>query len=93
MKIGLLARATWDHAPTWTKCCSPATNVAAVAGFPWSGGCGAVPAGDSNQKLVGIVTDRDLCVALGEKDRHLPELGAGQSISRSVAICRFRVRQ
>jgi hypothetical protein len=43
--------------------------VAAVAGSPWSGGCGAVPASDSNQKLVGTVTDRDLCVALGTRDR------------------------
>ncbi len=93
MKIGLLARATWDHASAGTKCCSPATNVATVAGLPWSGGCGAVPAGDSNQKLVGIVTDRDLCVALGTSDRRLPELGAEQAISRSVAICRFRVRR
>jgi hypothetical protein len=93
MKIGLLARATWDHASAGTKCCSPDTNVAAVAGLPWSGGCGAMPAGDSNQKLVGIVTDRDLCVALGTRDRCLPELGAGQAMSRSVAVCRFRVRR
>jgi hypothetical protein len=42
MKIGLLARATWDHAFAGTNCCSPATNVAAVAGLPWSGGCGAL---------------------------------------------------
>jgi len=93
MKIGLLARATWDHASAGTKCCSPATNVTAVDGLPWSGGCGAVPAGDSNQKSVGIVTNRDLCVALGTRDRRLRELCAGQAVSRRVAICRLRVRR
>lgn len=93
MKIGLLSRASWDHASAGAKCCSPETNVAAVAGLPWSGGCGAVPAGDSNQKLVGIVTGRDLCVALGTRGRRLPELGAGRAMSPSVAICRFRVRR
>jgi hypothetical protein len=93
MKIGLLARATWDHAYAGIKCCSPASNVAAVAGLLWSGGCSAVPAGDSNQKLVGIVTDRDPCVALGTRDRRLLELGAREAISRSVAICRFKVRR
>lgn len=49
MKIGLLARATCDHASAGTKCCSPATNVATVAGLSWSGGRGAVPAGDVAQ--------------------------------------------
>jgi type I restriction enzyme, S subunit len=29
-----------------------------------------------------LVTDRDLCVALGTRDRRPPELGAGQAISR-----------
>jgi CBS domain-containing protein len=93
MKIGLLARAAWDRASAGTKCRSAAANVAAVAGLPWSGCRGAVPAGDSNQELVGIVTDRDLCVALGATDRRLPEPGAGQATSRRVAICGFRVRR
>jgi CBS domain-containing protein len=70
------------------KQCSPATNLAAVTELLWSGGCGAVPVVDSNQKLVGIITDRDICVALGTRDRRPSELAAEQVMSHPVATCK-----
>jgi CBS-domain-containing membrane protein len=38
--------------------------------------------------VLGIITDRDICVALGTRDRRPSELTAQQVMSREVASCR-----
>ena len=47
------------------RCCSPTTNLAAAAALMLDGDCGMLPIVDEG-KLVGIVTDRDLYIALDE---------------------------
>lgn len=69
------------------KSCQPNTNLAEVIGLLWSCGCGALPVVDSAGRVVGIITDRDICVALGTRDRRPSELVAGQVMSRNVATC------
>jgi CBS domain-containing protein len=69
------------------KSCNPATNLAAIAELLWSGGYGALPVVDSNQKLADIITDRDICVALGTRNRRPSELVAKQVMSHPVATC------
>ena len=54
----------------------------------WSGGCGALPVVNSNQEPIGIITDRDICVALGTRNRRPSELVAEQVMSHAVATCR-----
>jgi CBS domain-containing protein len=49
------------------KICSPTTNLAAVAEILWKGGCGTVPVVE-NGRVLGIVTDRDICIALGTRN-------------------------
>ena len=70
------------------KNCTPKTNLAAVTELLWRGGCGALPVVDSGGKVLGIITDRDICVALGTRDRRPSELVAEQAMSREVAVCR-----
>jgi CBS domain-containing protein len=70
------------------KFCSPSTNLAAVTELLWSGGCGALPVVDSNREPVGIITDRDICVALGTRNRRPSELVAEQVMSHPAATCR-----
>ena len=70
------------------KSCTPTTNLAAVTELLWRGGCGALPVVDSGGRVVGIITDRDICVALGTRDRRPSELVAEQAMSRNVATCR-----
>lgn len=43
---------------------------------------------DSNGKVVGILTDRDICIAIGTRDQRPSELLAGEAMSRLVATCR-----
>lgn len=50
-------------------CCSPETNLAAAVEILWNRNCGVLPIVDLNGRLVGIVTDRDICVALGTRNQ------------------------
>jgi len=70
------------------KCCMPTTNLAAVTDLLWSCGGGALPVIDSSGKVSGIITDRDICVALGTRDVRPSDLTAAQAMSRPVAMCR-----
>jgi CBS domain-containing protein len=70
------------------KYCGTNTDLAAVAAMLWSGGCGALPVTDACNKVVGIITDRDICVALGTRNRRPSEITAGQAMSSNVVMCR-----
>ena len=54
--------------------CGTDTNLGAAIEILWDRNCGILPVVDANQKVVGVVTDRDLCVALGTRNR-LPGRG------------------
>ena len=70
------------------KSCSPATNLATVTELLSSGGCGALPVVDAAGRVLGIITDRDICLAVGTRDRRPSELTAEQAMSRQVAMCK-----
>ncbi|HYL73474.1 MAG TPA: CBS domain-containing protein [Bryobacteraceae bacterium] len=50
------------------KFCSPEANLAAVTEKLWKEGCGTLPVVE-NGRVLGIVTDRDICIALGTRNR------------------------
>lgn len=52
--------------------CRPETNLAAVAKLMWDRDCGFVPVMDAAGKTVGVITDRDICIASATR-RLLPE--------------------
>ncbi len=52
--------------------CRPDTNLAAVTKTMWDRDCGFVPIVDDGGTLVGVVTDRDICIASATR-RMLPE--------------------
>jgi len=68
--------------------CSAATNLAAVIKLLSSTACEALPVLDGDGKVVGIITHRDICAALGSQDRRPSELVADQAMSGNVAVCR-----
>ncbi len=47
-----------------------------------------MPVVDSAGNVLGIITDRDICVVLGTRDRRPSELTAEQAMTRGVAACR-----
>jgi CBS domain-containing protein len=68
------------------KFCEPETNLAAVTALLWQADCGAVPVVDRG-KLLGMITDRDVCIALGTKNVLASDLSAADVISHEVFTC------
>ena len=54
--------------------CAPGTNLAAVATMMWDSDCGALPVVDHDGKVVGVITDRDICIAVATKGRPAAEI-------------------
>lgn len=45
------------------KSCSADTDLAAVAKIMWDCDCGTVPVVNAERKVIGMITDRDICIA------------------------------
>lgn len=67
--------------------CGLETNLAAVAKVMWEKDCGAVPVLDSEGKAIGIITDRDICMALTTRNNLASEVTVGDVISGPVKSC------
>src|SRR5574340_880164 len=49
--------------------CTETTNLAAAVEILWERNCGIVPVVNPDGKVTGVVTDRDICIALGTRNR------------------------
>lgn len=63
-----------DVMVTSVKTCHPEQNLAEVTAIMWNSRCGALPVLDSRGTVRGMITDRDICIALGTRDRKASEL-------------------
>lgn len=80
----MLVRELMTRAP---ETCGPNTNLAAAAMIMWRQDCGAVPVVDPAGKALGMITDRDICMAVATRHARAAEIEAGQVISgRLVSI-------
>jgi CBS domain-containing protein len=69
-------------------CCSPDTNVGAAVELMWVRNCGMLPVVGMDRKLLGVVTDRDICIAMGTRNRLARDLTVGEIATRDVLTCR-----
>jgi CBS domain-containing protein len=69
------------------KRCSPETNLAAVAKIMWEGDCGAVLVVDKHEKAVGVITDRDICIAAATRPSGEGEIRVRDVISKTLYTC------
>lgn len=67
--------------------CTSGSNLARAAELLWTTGCGALPVVDAQQRVIGIITDRDICIRLGSKNSRPSEVTVGEAMSRDVAQC------
>ncbi|MGB3967319.1 MAG: CBS domain-containing protein, partial [Planctomycetota bacterium] len=58
----------------------------AAARIMWEHDCGIVPVVDGNQALVGVVSDRDLCMAAYTQGKPLGDIPVTAAMARSVAV-------
>jgi CBS domain-containing protein len=67
--------------------CSPDTNLSAAAGLMWHYDCGVIPVIVGNQKVVGVITDRDICMAAAMSNRTASQIAVSEIISGEVFAC------
>src|SRR5215471_17753465 len=67
--------------------CSPGMNAATAAELMWNKNCGSLPIVEDGGRVVGIVTDRDLFLALGTSNRRPAELPLGEIMHKDLALC------
>jgi CBS domain-containing protein len=64
------------------------TSAADAADLMWEADCGALPVVDEGGRVVGIVTDRDLCMALALTNRPAGELPVRSVLHPTLHTCR-----
>lgn len=67
--------------------CEPNTDLASVGGLMWEHGCGFLPVVDPHHRLVGVLTDRDVCIALTTRGSRAHELRAADVMMGRVESC------
>lgn len=68
------------------KTCTPDTNLAAAAEIMLAGDCGMLPVVEEG-RLIGVVTDRDLYIALATRNRSAAEVTVGEVAQSPVYTC------
>src|SRR5262245_61800721 len=66
------------------KSCRSETNLATAAVMMLDYDCGALPVVNNENKMIGIITDRDIAIAAATKGRLASEILVGEVISRKV---------
>ena len=67
--------------------CSSQTNLGAAVEMLWNRNCGILPVTDGDGKVHGVVTDRDICIALGTRNRLPGELTVGEVMTGKLFSC------
>lgn len=67
--------------------CQLDTNLGSAAELMWIGNCGFLPVVDANGKIVGVVTDRDICIALGTRNRLPGGVTVREVMSNRIFAC------
>jgi CBS domain-containing protein len=67
--------------------CRPETNLADAAMQMWRGDFGILPVVADGQKVVGVITDRDICMAAATKHRDPANIRVKEVISGKVFGC------
>lgn len=70
------------------RCCRPTDTLSAAAQIMWERDCGAVPVADGDGRVVGMITDRDICMAAHLRGQRLDECLVGEIMSRPPVACR-----
>ena len=69
------------------QCCSPDTNLASAAKMMWDSDCGALPVLNVEGKVLGVITDRDICMATMTKNRPPSQITVWETITPRAFTC------
>ena len=69
-------------------CCRPETILAAAVELLWVNNCGMLPVVGNNGKLEAVITDRDICIATGTRNRLPSELKVREVATKNAITCK-----
>lgn len=75
-----------DLMTTEVRTCTPETTVGEAAHLMWDGDCGILPVVDDGE-LVGVVTDRDMYIALATRNARAGHVRVGAVMTKDVVTC------
>ena len=67
--------------------CDPDDTLDRVARIMWELDCGSVPVTDDAARVIGIVTDRDVCITAWTCGRPLQQVPVRVAMATDVAVC------
>lgn len=77
-----------DLMTTSPAACTPTNTLADAAGMMWQHDCGVLPVVTEGGKVVGLITDRDICMAALLNRRQLIHIAVEEVASGRVFACR-----
>lgn len=72
--------------------CHPEDSLSAAARIMWERDCGCAPVVDPSDgpaRVVGMITDRDICMAAYTKGQALCDILVESAMARDICSCRF----
>jgi CBS domain-containing protein len=67
--------------------CRPDASLAAATALMWDHNCGQLPVVDDDGKVSAVITDRDICIALGTRNQRACELKVRDVTCRAAVVC------
>jgi len=67
--------------------CWPDSSLTAAAQIMWAKDCGVLPVLGDDDGVVGMITDRDISIAIAMSQRHPSEITVGEVMSKPVYAC------
>jgi CBS domain-containing protein len=64
--------------------CSPGDTLKRAAEILWNADCGMVPVVETEGRLVGVITDRDICMTAHFRDQPIAALDVGSAMSKTL---------
>ena len=68
--------------------CRPGADLAAAAALMWEYNCGQLPVVDDAGKVTAVITDRDICIALGTRNQRACEVKVSDVVRRAAVLCK-----
>ena len=72
------------------RTCGPHDSMTQAAQIMWESDCGCVPVVDADGKAIGMITDRDICMAAYTQGRPLWQIPVAIAASHGVVVVHAR---
>ena len=69
------------------KTCRPETNLAEAVKEMWEGDCGALPVVSDDGRITGMITDRDICIAVATRGRSADRIAVREVVQGHAYTC------